>query len=186
MKIKTQKIKIQTQKWVWVWKFCTIREIIYFLLNFLWCFRPLTNNEAFVFLEDSHTQRNVFEILSNQPEIRLYIPFSDWFGTADGQQCPFAVSNQSENGKYNLISGWFNKIWKRFLCVRGKGSECQGAAAYFIFIPTTWHAGINLPHEMDCSNYGHWYQSKMMPFRKKIMRIALLPLSNAFGTVSSK
>ena len=27
------------------------------------------------------------------------------------------VSNQSENGKYNLISGWFNKISKRFLCV---------------------------------------------------------------------
>ena len=26
--------------------------------------------------------------------------------------------NQSENGKYNLISGWFNKIWKIFLCVR--------------------------------------------------------------------
>ena len=25
--------------------------------------------------------------------------------------------NQSENGKYNLISGWFNQIHKRFLCV---------------------------------------------------------------------
>ena len=25
--------------------------------------------------------------------------------------------NQSENGKYNLILGWFNKISKRFLCV---------------------------------------------------------------------
>ena len=25
--------------------------------------------------------------------------------------------NQSENGNYNLISGWFNKISKRFLCV---------------------------------------------------------------------
>ena len=25
--------------------------------------------------------------------------------------------NQSGNGKYNLISGWFNKISKRFLCV---------------------------------------------------------------------
>ena len=27
------------------------------------------------------------------------------------------VPNQSENGKYNLISAWFNKISKRFLCV---------------------------------------------------------------------
>ena len=25
--------------------------------------------------------------------------------------------NQSENGEYNLISGWFNKIQKRFLCL---------------------------------------------------------------------
>ena len=27
-----------------------------------------------------HTQKNLFEILINQPEIRLYLPFSDWFG----------------------------------------------------------------------------------------------------------
>ena len=26
-------------------------------------------------------QRNIFEILLNQTEIRLYLPFSDWFGT---------------------------------------------------------------------------------------------------------
>ena len=42
--------------------------------------------------------------------------FSDRFGTANGQR-PFAVPNQSENSKYNLISGWFNKISKWFLCV---------------------------------------------------------------------
>ena len=28
-----------------------------------------------------HTQRNLFEILLNQPEIRLYISFYDWFGS---------------------------------------------------------------------------------------------------------
>ena len=38
-----------------------------------------------------------------------------WFGTANGR--PFAVPNQSVNGKNNLISGWFDKISKRFLCV---------------------------------------------------------------------
>ena len=31
------------------------------------------------------------------------------FGTDNGH-CSFAVPNQSENGKYNLISVWFNKI----------------------------------------------------------------------------
>jgi len=33
-------------------------------------------------------------------------------------QHPFAVPNQSVHGKYNLISAWSNKIWKRFLSVR--------------------------------------------------------------------
>ena len=28
-----------------------------------------------------YTQKNLFEILLNQPEIRLYLPFSGWFGT---------------------------------------------------------------------------------------------------------
>ena len=64
-----------------------------------------------------YTQRNLFEILLNQTEIGLYLPFSNWFVTANGQ-CPFAVPNQSlKMVKYNLISVWFNKIWNRFLCV---------------------------------------------------------------------
>ena len=32
-------------------------------------------------LQRANTQRNIFKILLNQPEIRLYLPFSDWFGT---------------------------------------------------------------------------------------------------------
>ena len=31
---------------------------------------------------------------------------------------PFGVSNQLENGKFNLISVWFNNNSKRFLCVQ--------------------------------------------------------------------
>ena len=56
-----------------------------------------------------NTQRFFFEILLSETEIRLYLPCSDWFGTAN-RHCPFTVTNQSENGKYNLISVWFNKI----------------------------------------------------------------------------
>ena len=43
----------------------------------------------------------IFRLIWNQTDIRL-------------------VPNQSENGKYNLISGWINKISKRFLCVGTK------------------------------------------------------------------
>ena len=28
-----------------------------------------------------YTHRNLFEILLNQPQIRLYLPFSDWYGS---------------------------------------------------------------------------------------------------------
>ena len=31
------------------------------------------------------TQRNLFKILSNETEIRLHLPFSNWFRTADGR-----------------------------------------------------------------------------------------------------
>ena len=51
---------------------------------------------------NAHTQRNVFEILLNQPEIRLYLLFSKWI---------------IENGKYNLISVWFDKIYLCVLCI---------------------------------------------------------------------
>ena len=61
------------------------------------------------------TQRNIFEMLLNQTGIRLYLSFSNWFGTANGRVR--LVPNQSENGKYNLISGWFDKIPKRLPCV---------------------------------------------------------------------
>ena len=62
-----------------------------------------------------HTEKYFWNIIKSN-RIRLYLPFSNWFETANGQ-CPFAVPNQSVHGKYNLISVWFNKIWKRFLCV---------------------------------------------------------------------
>ena len=59
---------------------------------------------------NEYIQRNIFEILLNQTEIRLYSIFFqielDWYPIY-----------QSENSKCNLISGWFNKISKRFLCV---------------------------------------------------------------------
>ena len=40
----------------------------------------------------------IFRLIWNQTDVRL-------------------VPNQLENSKYNLISVWFNKIWKIFLCV---------------------------------------------------------------------
>ena len=59
--------------------------------------------EIYFYSDEAYTQRNNFEILSNQTDIRLYLRFSDWLGTVNGQ-CPFDVPNQSENGKYNLMS----------------------------------------------------------------------------------
>ena len=73
------------------------------------------NNCVFVVSEHAHR-----EIFSKSYHIKtksdLITIFLDWFGTANGQ--PSAVPNQSENGKYNLILDWFDKISKRFLCVQ--------------------------------------------------------------------
>ena len=44
------------------------------------------------FIIRRYAQRNIFEIILNQPEIRLYLPCTDWFGTAN-RQCPLAVPN---------------------------------------------------------------------------------------------
>ena len=68
--------------------------------------RPIVNAPL---LELAHR-----EILSNKTEIRLYLPYFDWFEKENGH-CPFAVPNQSIYVKYNQILYWFNKISKRFL-----------------------------------------------------------------------
>ena len=57
------------------------------------------------------TQRNI--IKSNRNQIVFTI-----FRLNCNQTDVHLVPNQLETGKYNLISVWFNKISKRFLCVR--------------------------------------------------------------------
>ena len=71
--------------------------------------------------QHSCVQRNAFEILLYQTEIRLYLSFSFCmilylsFGKqTDTYVC---ILYQSEYDKYNLISVWFNMISKRFLSV---------------------------------------------------------------------
>ena len=59
---------------------------------------------------DDNTQRNLLK--SNRNHIAFTILQLIWNQT-DVRLDP----NQSKNGKYNLISGWFNKISKIFLCV---------------------------------------------------------------------
>ena len=72
----------------------------------------LENSKYKLTSDSGCTQRNLFQISSKS-----------WNGHGT-----FAVLNQSENGKYNLISVWFNKIWKKnSLCVTRIRSE-------FVFI----------------------------------------------------
>ena len=53
-----------------------------------------------------YTQRNIFEILLNQTEIRLYIPFSDWF-EAKRTSVWFQINRKM-----------LNKIWFLFDLIR--------------------------------------------------------------------
>ena len=82
-----------------------------------------------------YTQRNIFQILSNQTEIRLHVPCNDRFGTGKRTLYPFAVPNQSVHGKYNLIWVWFYKIWEIFLRVHQSDEVLEKWAQH-----TCWHA----------------------------------------------
>ena len=61
--------------------------------------------------------RNRQEIALNQTRIWLYSPCTDWFLEQQTDSVCLLFQNQSKNYKYNLISVWFDKIWKIFLCV---------------------------------------------------------------------
>ena len=58
-----------------------------------------------------YTQRNLFQIALNQTQIRLYLPCTDWFGTAN-RRSPFAIPNQS--------CCMVNTIWFGFDLIRFK------------------------------------------------------------------
>ena len=51
------------------------------------------------------------------------------------------VPNQSEHGKYNFISSWFDKIWKRFLCVQVLDTVCYLLLFLYLYIPV-WCLGV--------------------------------------------
>ena len=79
-----------------------------------------------------YTQTNIFWILLNEPEIRLYLPFFDWFGT---KRTSVWFQNQSENVKYNLTWVWFNKIWKILLCSLVPSSLRTEGTASLLYLP---------------------------------------------------
>ena len=71
-----------------------------------------TDKSFRIFLKSNRKQIvfTIFRLIWNQTDVR-------------------SVPNQSENGKYNLISVWFNKIWKIFPCVcTGSGYAPWGAS----------------------------------------------------------
>ena len=67
-----------------------------------------------IFSRFTHTQIFLFEVLLNQTEIIIVFTI---FRLIWNQTVVRLVLNQSENGKWNMISFWFVKISKRFLCV---------------------------------------------------------------------
>ena len=55
------------------------------------CWYMLSGRGKVEYFVEQYTQGNLFEILLNETEIRLYLLFFDWFGTANER--PFAVPN---------------------------------------------------------------------------------------------
>ena len=116
---------------------CRIVPSAYFL-RFL-----ARHKKAFLCGIGSHyTHRSRFLILVKSTAIGLYLLFSiDLEPNAEF----LSVPNQSKYGKYNLISGWFNKISKRFLCVYSHPK--------FILFASIQIAKLNLLGHIKCSIY---------------------------------
>ena len=62
-----------------------------------------------------YTQRNLFKIIVNQTKIRLCLPCTDWFRTANGHSL-FAVQNQSwcmvNTTWFRVVLTWFRKYFQ--------------------------------------------------------------------------
>ena len=82
-----------------------------FKWTFSSCLVFLVSNMHFSQSKDTDKSFRNF-IKSNQNQIILTIFQLIWIETN-----VYLVPNQSENGKYNLISVWFKNTSKRFLCV---------------------------------------------------------------------
>ena len=71
------------------------------ILTSVW-FNTISNRELNIRFPPLYAQINIFEILLNKTEIRLYLSFS----SIDSEQqmfglCPFAVPNESRKNRYN-------------------------------------------------------------------------------------
>ena len=79
-------------------------------------------------LMNNYTQRNLFEILLNQTKIRLYLPFSNWFGTKRT-----AVWFKINRKIVNTIWFWFDLVRFRkgfSVCTAVRRSTDQRACAF--------------------------------------------------------
>ena len=76
------------------------------------------------------TQRNLFEILLNQPEIRLYLQISDWFGTK-WTSVWFQINRKMVNTIWFLVDLIIFREKKKF-CVHDTGKKATS-------LLTGWH-----------------------------------------------
>ena len=88
-------------------------ELFWYSLLYLWYLIIRRTVKAYIWLPWLNTEKSFRNLIkSNRHEIVFTMHRLIWNKT-DIRLVP----NQSENGKYNLISGWFNKISERFLWV---------------------------------------------------------------------
>ena len=80
--------------------------------------------------------------------------------------------NQSKNGKYNLISGWFNKISETFLCVLflGFGQYCLPHGEWCLYFlhslkqkATSWAFKALSSHDFLCHEVVTWCHDRGFP-----------------------
>ena len=93
--------------------------------------------------EFAYTRRNLFQILVNQTEIRLYLPCIDWFGTANGL---VRLLFQINRCMVNTVWFRFDLIrFRKYLSVRGIHIHIY---IYYIKYPKTINCAQKISHEL--------------------------------------
>ena len=93
-------------------KFNVVTEILvnrYISIGILPRITCTVTNSYQILRRCNYTQRNLIKSTRNQIVLTIFLLI--W-----NQTDVCLVRNQSQNGKYNLISIWFNKISKSFAC----------------------------------------------------------------------
>ena len=121
-----------------------------------------------------YTQRNLFGILLNQTEIRLYVPVSDWFGT---KRTPFGAKSIGKwqiQSDFGLITIWFPYTKRNFCFLSNSTSSiCFNKFRHFVLVKSEL-CYLRSKRKISIQLYSVYSIKKDKSISKRVIRNALI------------